>query len=753
MQEANTVFIAAISLMCSVPTGTLAGPWREYEVYQPTVEREFVVNAAESELKYNHDSAVAWFGDRWFCLWNGNQVASEGKPGQLNYVATSEEGSDWTEPRAAFSDAALCENPVPCETGTQWQPNLIVVDGALWAVWSQNSRDEHNGCYLSVLDGGNGKWVNRKILFEGSEEAKVDGNSWRVFPTQNPYRLRSGRVLAPVTLMGPEAADAPESVTGWWRTEKRDSVIYTDDGGETWRCSPGAVQEWATWAQWEPTVWELVDGTVMMFARNNDFRGRDEEGPRPTEALLWSESYDGGETWTPHQYVPLKTVVSRMHVLPGGGDRWMMVYNDWPAGRAVHDRKNLALFFTRGAGIDFVAGPGVSGQEPFVMYPQMWVNGEELLVSYSQGNSLRSIKVARVSPLPKADTYYLFPRSNVPPPQAPRLEGGALIFDGTQRVEGLEVLELGEEAFSARAVLGRAGDGTLLDNRTTNPQAGVLWGLARREGKLVQYFFVGSAERNLFSTLEVPGGQKAAVGISVDHTAGSVTFAVNGEEETIPYAKPANRLTAATPYVGYKRFEESQVSGFTGVLETLEVEVGARRVLLLDAARAGLGGPWKLPEEPGEGVETVVVEGVECLRFRGEASAGVDLDENARGDDVVEVHLRFRVESGEEHVILTVGDANEPARVVAREGAVWLEAEGQRERVGAIQEGWTEVDVRTVGDRTEARVGDGEAAEVRHEPVATWVYLGEGYRRGRVPAASAFVVDVGAVRTAVGGRQ
>jgi hypothetical protein len=43
--------------------------------------------------------------------------------------------------------------------------------------------------------------------------------------------------------------------------------------------------------------------------------------------LLWSKSRDDGETWTPHEFVPLETVASRMHVIPAGGDRFMMVHN------------------------------------------------------------------------------------------------------------------------------------------------------------------------------------------------------------------------------------------------------------------------------------------------------------------------------------------------------------------------------------------------------------------------------------------
>ena len=94
-----------LSLMLLCVAGTAApGPWRTYEVYQPRIERHFVSNADTGELKYNHDSSIAWFRDRWFCIWNGNQLVAEGKPGQLNYISTSPDGRTWSLPEPAFSD-------------------------------------------------------------------------------------------------------------------------------------------------------------------------------------------------------------------------------------------------------------------------------------------------------------------------------------------------------------------------------------------------------------------------------------------------------------------------------------------------------------------------------------------------------------------------------------------------------------------------------------------------------------------------
>jgi len=185
------------TLLCAAALSA-PGPWRTYEVYQPHIERHFVVNSDTSELKYNHVSSIAWFRDRWFCIWNANQVIAEGKPGQLNCISTSSDGRTWSPPEPAFASEARSVNPIPCPTGFQWQPNLVVVGDELWAVWSQNSRDEHFGCYVSRLRDPDGRWENRLLKWDGNVsisgtdttlsvpemlvDPEVDGRHWRLFP-------------------------------------------------------------------------------------------------------------------------------------------------------------------------------------------------------------------------------------------------------------------------------------------------------------------------------------------------------------------------------------------------------------------------------------------------------------------------------------------------------------------------------------------------------------------------------------------
>ena len=756
------------------------GPWRDaYEVYQPRIEVHSVVDGDADALNYNHGSAIAWFRDRWFCLWNANQARNEGKPGQLIYASTSRDGRTWSVPEPAFASPENSVDVVPCPRGVQWQPNLIVVGEELWAAWSQLSRDEHYGCYLSRLAAPAGKWRSRRLLWEGHPDAEVDGQRWRVFPLSGPVRLRRGRALVPVTLLGRRAEDAPESLKGWHALVKRSSVLYSDDRGETWQVSPGAIRPGCSWGQWEPTVWEQSDGTVTMFARNES------AGKASEDALLWSESGDGGETWTPHRRVPIRTAVSRMHVVAGPGDRFLMAHNDWPACGLMGRRFNLALFLARGAGTDFVAGPGFSGVEPVVGYPCVWRHGDDAFVSYSAGHPPRSIKVARISPLPSPGRHYLFPRTNTRPGPAPLPAPGFYRFSGHQVLIGREILDPGRRGFSAGAWVMASGT-VLLDTRRANPLGGFVWAL-KRTRPLVCLF---TPEHELMPGLRLPWHEWSYVGITVDDGMGEVTFFVNGESEVVPFTGPCpHPLRGTYPHIGAKSLPGSMLTGLDGVLRALTVypsavfgraehnwlrnqfaasigqetvaperEPEATPALWFDGSDPeAVARGFRVPVAPRLGVETCETDGRRALRFIGECSAGVDLDENrrARGDRV-EFAFRFRLESGAKHVLCTVGDADVPARVVASDGRVWLTCGEERREAGvALPDGWTSVQVEQSGRTTGLRVHGGSVASIAHAPAATWLYLGEGFPPNGVPDSNRFVVDLASVRSRVtpGGRR
>ena len=752
-------------LLTASPLAADDAAWRSYAVYQPTVEHAFVCDAMAQPLRYNHDSSAAWFGGRWFCVWNANAIPEEGAPGQLNYVSTSPDGLVWSAPRAAFSDSNLCVNPAPCPKGTQWQPNLIVVKDQLWAVWSQNSKDEHNGCYLSVLSAPDGKWSNRLLKWEGRADPVIDGKPFRLFPTQNPTRLSTGRILAPVTMMGPVSASAPAGKSGWQWLEKRNSVIYTDDGGATWQVSPGTVLPGLDWRQWEPTVFEQPDGSVMMFARNNMIPSLENATILPAETLTRSVSHDGGATWSPQTFVPLQTVVSRMHVerqgatfRPSATDRFLMIHNDWPVGTFGSDRRNLALFVNRGGGMDFAAGVGLTDAEREVAYPQMAQHGDSLLISYSQGPcALRNIKSVRVSPLPDPNRFYLYPRSNLPAAPQCTLTNGTLLLGGGLFLKCRTAPAVTPSGLSAEAWVNPDDNGVLFDNR--DAAGGFVWAISG-----TCFVHLGEPAKNLRSSLPVPRGRWSRVGLALNYAKGEVVFLVNGQSERVTF-KPGHRsMSGASATLFGPNPASSRLTAFEGSLRSLTLD-GTNR--LFDAAdpaafqsnfllsSGGGGSPGALSatgtSQAACSVLVVVRDGKPVLRFTGAASAGVELGANERAaGDTVELAFDFLVERGEGQTLCTVGDANQPARVLVRGTRILLSANGQTQACGSAAPGaWQRLALTTRDSVTRVTLNDNPPAEVRHAPQATWLYLGEGYLPATPAGDAALVIDIASVRSRV----
>lgn len=746
-----------ILLLAASPLLASDAPWRSYALYQPTIEHAFVCDAAAQPLRYNHDSSVAWVRDRWVCLWNANAIPEEGAPGQLNYVSTSRDGLSWSAPHPAFSDPSLCANPVPCSKGTQWQPNLLVVKDQLWCLWSQNSKDEHNGCYLSVLATPDGLWTNRLLTWNGKADPVIDGKAFRLFPTQNPVRLSSGRVLAPVTMMGPLSANAPSDKTGWQWLEKRNSVLFTDDNGVTWQVSPGTTLPGLDWRQWEPTVFEQPDGSVMMFARNNLIPAFEKADMKAAETLTWSVSHDGGATWSPHAFVPLETVVSRMHVLrQPDSDRFLMLHNDWPAGTFCTDRRNLSLFVNRGGGIDFTAGIGLTGREPEVAYPQMDIRDNALLFTYSQGAcGLRSIRAVRVSPLPDPGQLYLYPRSNLPLPPQCALTNGTLLLSGGRSLTCRTAPAVASDCVRLDAEVNPDDDGVLFDNR--GAANGFVWGLSG-----VAFVHLGEPAKNIRSTLPVPRGRWSRVGVAIDYPNGEVTFSVGDRSERVTF-KPGRRTLAGTAATLFgANLASSRLTAFEGGVRSLILD-GTNRLCdaadpaaferdfaVTHAASADAGPPGRIlwrgggPAARAAGaVAAAMQDSRPVLCLTGAASVGVELEANERASgDAVELEFAFLIERGATGTLCTAGEANQPARVLVGGTNIVLCANGQTLSCGSATPGlWQRLALTTFGHTTRVTLDHNLPAEVQHMPQATWLYLGEGYPPFGSPSGRALPQD------------
>ena len=427
----------------------------QYELYRPKIERSFVLDTHSSPLQYNHDATIAFFANTWFALWNAGRKCSrslcvflrrpqrrgctekEGVPPQFNAMSTSADLKRWSQPVRAFSDEAFSANPVACDSATcvQWQPNLfLLADGRLGCVWSANiaavpgSWGTKMATYFSVLSSWPGKWTNHRLGFgqDNSPEPLVDGVRWSLFASQNPLRLPSGRILAPVVMTGGAPPDAPASCSAkpappnasMVCQSRRASVLISDSHGATWSVSAGTSIAAADWAVWEPTVWAPTPSSseVYLIARWNKGRVADQR-------MQWAKSTDSGSSFSPLRALPLDTVVSRMQVMPqaaaaGGTARFLMVMNDadgWKS-HGSSGRVNVALFLSPSgpppvASVAFAPGVGLSEHGEIAMYPQMWQVEKKLVVVYSSGDAPRGIRVASLL-LPTAGKHMVAVRNN-----------------------------------------------------------------------------------------------------------------------------------------------------------------------------------------------------------------------------------------------------------------------------------------------------------------------------------------------------
>jgi hypothetical protein len=780
---------------CSADGAADEGRWRSYEVYEPVIERYFICDPAKEVFQYNHCSAIVFFKSRWIAVWNANREPDEAKPGQLICMSTSLDGKKWSTPEISFASKRRSNNPILC-SHVQWQPGLVIVDGALWCFWSQLSFkdgvvDEGYGAYFSVLEEPDGKWTNRRLLWDGSPDAHFDERRFRIFVQGNPTRLSRGRVLVPVCLMGkterrargsPFAADD----LGQYR-EVRNSVLYSDDRGETWKVSPGTVLPGLEWGQWEPSVVEQPDGDVRMIARSS-------LGPRPAEIEIRSEtivtatSRDGGATWSPLETVPIESVLQRPQVVrmdfdhrqpPAKNGRFLALHvdNRQVLGNA-RDRQPLSLYFKRGGGYEFEAGNAFTADEAVVHYPQMFRQQNKLLVSYTHGVGLSGIKVAHIDPLPDPERYYIFPRHRLPPDSIrPKVAGDWVRFFPNQYVVSKSVPRLDPEGFSAVAWLRFAIHGRILGTYDPENGGGFDWAIVNGRAS----FQAQAAGRTGPDHGWTRYAKWSQVGITVDIKKREVRFYTDGREvgrkplpslttlvaegQSATVGGPSRGVPGILGDIRYLALISSPMSKdeHASFYKSLARDLGRSEInrpaatkpipcLEFDSSRPErLSRDFEFPANMKAGiVESAVRDGLRVLRLYGEISAGLDLDANSRNHgDQVHLRFRFRHLTGERYVVCTIGDSRVPLRLVKESGSLQLINSDSTEVCGQLKTGWNTVAIETGGDTTTISLNSGRAQSVRHSPKGTWVYLGQGYREGSYPIDSAFEIDVSSVTSMV----
>lgn len=426
-----------------------------YSFYEPNVEQYYMYKDHPGCLyEFGHMVSIEHFDGRFHAVWNNHHGAHCGRlyaaqnvarPNQRLLWQTSTDGKHWTEPVRITETSTDTPLDVWTDPHTHWQPNLLNYQNReLWCLWCIAARERGTletasasessvvGTYLSVLGPGEeARWRHRLIF--GPVDVNPDfgtrgGVRGLLFPSQNPVILSSGRVVQPVTLL----PDSRMELGTLEETQYASGVIYSDDDGRTWEMSNFVTNVDDAHAQWEPHVIEQPDGTLRMYIRDlGVFADRDRAITyRSTirKPLFLTTTGTGVGKGEQVQFDPdpervwIETESSRMHTIRLSCGRYCMLHHDvWNAANAGV-RSNLALFFSRTAANDFVAGPGIAGRSNPAHYAQGIEHQGKLYVGYTRWNTgmrtggdtgtyeERGIALSIVHPLPEPNRLYLWPR-------------------------------------------------------------------------------------------------------------------------------------------------------------------------------------------------------------------------------------------------------------------------------------------------------------------------------------------------------
>lgn len=387
-----------------------------YRLFQPTVEPSVIYTGQlkEGEYGYNHDVSVEWFDGRFYAVWNAHPSSViEGDPGQVNVLSTSPDFKIWSHPVPFLHEAQYAENPIYNPEIVAWQPNLLNLDGEeLWCTWcycdavAKSADRPHSGTYLSKLKKGSDRWATSVIV----DRLEIDGMQAVGFPTQNPFRCSSGRIIAPMVFLNTSQQTSRDE-TDEKKNRMWDVCAYTDDGGETWQFSNPMSRVDNQFGQWEPFFYEQADGTLRGIMRN--FGGHD---LMPCTQWQLTTTGTGAQKGTPLefnadlQYANIETGRARPQVFRVGS-RYALLMNDNYNLRG--SRLNLSVFFSRSGKNDFVAGVPFSPREIYSTYPQGVEHDGKIYIAYTstENNHKQWTIRGAVVHAPEDNVRYLWPRS------------------------------------------------------------------------------------------------------------------------------------------------------------------------------------------------------------------------------------------------------------------------------------------------------------------------------------------------------
>jgi len=373
-------------------------------IYRPEVHYApvyFPRNGTPPYLRYNHCVDVIRFRDRFLAVWNANTVGNEGVSGQYDFISYSNDYRHWTAPEKLFA-GKRCSPPVFSDR--QWQPSFLKCsEELLFCAWCDTASRK-----TYVASTGDGEhWSNREISGEEIPAETV------AFPTNHGLKSSDGSLYFPVSFATKDIGLCCFA-----------GALISRDEGKSWHWStPVEAQEWSCFhivpekfplerpALWEPMIYEARPGVLGMLIRNNTSTS---ENPsiQAEHLLLYSESCDRGESWSPARPVEVETIVSRCFA-QRVDSALLMVMNDWIRGIPDHiakDRFHLTLYWGPNGDPDLLLpGPEVQPGGGCAFYPNGFVYQGKLYLGYTYPDY---IEAAVVEELPDLTQPFLLPRQS-----------------------------------------------------------------------------------------------------------------------------------------------------------------------------------------------------------------------------------------------------------------------------------------------------------------------------------------------------
>ena len=784
----DTIATTALSIGRFTRVLSIQTPVRQslYSIYSPTVTRGFVLDSSSSPYKYNHDASLAYFGDRWFAQWNANTNQNESIVGQVNLQSTSTDLVTWSAPEQVFISSTTSTNPVyfSWSTDKQWQPSMVNIGSELWSLWMNDVPGTYPTgwqIYFSRLTSSTAKWQNTLLSLNYTE----NGITFYGFPTQNPIQLQSGRVVAPLTWVATNFVSP--SPSGWpvgtvfWTQEKRAGVIYTDDGGTTWKIGGTTTLPGYNYVTWEPTIQQAEDGTIRMYCRNLDYINF-----TSSQYVLTAVGASDGQVFGPLSITAVETTSSRIGSVKQSGKfaRQLSLLNDWKGGGFVTDRYNGAVAFSRSGSDDFILGAPFSGTDTVVSYPQGFVKDDKVNVIYSQGTAPRNIKTAIIDPAPDPSRYYLVPRQNdavnpfvsytAGPPAYFLHTTDSTMYSVATSAGWTDTNKVSFGAWVYRTA--NAAGETYMDNRSAAFNSGLV--VASVSGVPFVNLLTGGTGTNLvFSSLAMPTNGWSYIGVTVDPAGAGVTVYVvdsAGTASTQTIALPSyDGANGSVLYVGRAR-PGSGLAAMNGRIRHAMVITGVaasannhRYWHGLDQSALGASDWAGTETDPGTlfydywaassnagsndaawlaawaptgnslrgDAYSSTVGGLTSLVVTGTGSAGVELPPFKRGEQ-----LRFGTRlfitnktSGFDQVLATVGTVGSQVLILSRTNnptlvEMWSQASGRYYTLGTyLTNQWVPLTLTFDGPTVTATWNNGTSMRTAMTQDAPRLFFGQGY--------------------------